>query len=173
MMLDICLDGDALLSSSLIRVDDDAGYLKVSLYDNGTCPSKHISILSSKDKGSMFASYIGFLVRQHIPITCDNWRSPDLKVGKEKIWSEIQACVSIEDGYLPKVTFVVVQKRHHTRLFPVNPKETDRSGNIMPGFFNIFLNAAGIYYHLNLSRFADFVVLNCQRNRGRHQRLSP
>ncbi|KAI5388901.1 protein argonaute 5 [Lathyrus oleraceus] len=44
-----------------------------------------------------------------------------------------KACVSIEDGYLPKVTFVVVQKRHHTRLFPVNPKETDRSGNIMPG----------------------------------------
>ena len=40
--------------------------------------------------GSMLASYIGFLVRQHIPITCDNWRSPDLKVGKEKIWSEIQ-----------------------------------------------------------------------------------
>ena len=39
--------------------------------------------------GSMLASYIGFLVRQHIPITCDNWRSPDLKVGKEKIWSEI------------------------------------------------------------------------------------
>ncbi|KAI5393248.1 hypothetical protein KIW84_060389 [Lathyrus oleraceus] len=31
--------------------------------------------------GSMLASYIGFLVRQHIPITCDNWRSPDLKVG--------------------------------------------------------------------------------------------
>ena len=84
-----------------------------------------------------------------------------------------QACVSIEDGYLPKVTFVVVQKRHHTRLFPVNPKETDRSGNIMPGFFNIFLNAAGIYYHLNLSLFADFVVLNCQRNRGRHRHLSP
>ncbi|KAI5443899.1 hypothetical protein KIW84_012516 [Lathyrus oleraceus] len=149
--IDICLGGDVLLSSSLIRVDDDAGYLKVSLYDNGTSPSKQISILSSKDKGvkfevhwsaedqliepngSMLASYIGFLVRQHIPITCDNWRSPDLKVGKEKIWSEIQACVSIEDGYLPKVTFVVVQKRHHTRLFPVNPKETDRSGNIMPG----------------------------------------
>ena len=40
--------------------------------------------------GSMLASYIGFLVRQHIPITCDNWRSPELKVGKEKIWSEIQ-----------------------------------------------------------------------------------
>ncbi|KAI5395378.1 hypothetical protein KIW84_061816 [Lathyrus oleraceus] len=34
--------------------------------------------------GSMLASYIGFLVRQHIPITCDNWRSPDLKVAKKK-----------------------------------------------------------------------------------------
>ncbi|CAK8576282.1 unnamed protein product [Lathyrus sativus] len=44
-----------------------------------------------------------------------------------------KACNSIEDGYLPKVTFVVVQKRHHTRLFPVNKGETDRSGNIMPG----------------------------------------
>ncbi|CAI8616294.1 unnamed protein product [Vicia faba] len=44
-----------------------------------------------------------------------------------------KACSSIQDGYLPKVTFVVVQKRHHTRLFPVNNNETDRSGNIMPG----------------------------------------
>ena len=40
--------------------------------------------------GSVLASYIGFLARQNIPITCDNWRSPELKVGKEKIWSEIQ-----------------------------------------------------------------------------------
>ena len=30
--IDICLDGDVPLSSSLIRVDDDAGYLKVSIY---------------------------------------------------------------------------------------------------------------------------------------------
>ena len=40
--------------------------------------------------GSMLASYIGFPVRQNILITCDNWRSLELKVGKEKIWSEIQ-----------------------------------------------------------------------------------
>ncbi|KAI5437839.1 argonaute 5, partial [Lathyrus oleraceus] len=74
-----------------------------------------------------------------------------------------QACVSIEDGYLPKVTFVVVQKRHHTRLFPVNPKETDRSGNIMPGTvvdtsichpreFDFYLNShAGIQVILAMS----------------------
>uniref|UniRef100_A0A803MLG3 Uncharacterized protein n=1 Tax=Chenopodium quinoa TaxID=63459 RepID=A0A803MLG3_CHEQI len=44
-----------------------------------------------------------------------------------------QACESIEENYQPRVTFVVVQKRHHTRLFSVDNKLTDRSGNILPG----------------------------------------
>uniref|UniRef100_A0ACD5UNX7 Uncharacterized protein n=1 Tax=Avena sativa TaxID=4498 RepID=A0ACD5UNX7_AVESA len=45
-----------------------------------------------------------------------------------------RACQSLQEDYLPKVTFVVVQKRHHTRLFPeVHGKQTDRSGNILPG----------------------------------------
>uniref|UniRef100_A0A804RNZ4 Piwi domain-containing protein n=3 Tax=Zea mays TaxID=4577 RepID=A0A804RNZ4_MAIZE len=47
-----------------------------------------------------------------------------------------KACASLEDGYLPPVTFVVIQKRHHTRLFPgVHGRRdvTDRSGNILPG----------------------------------------
>ncbi|AQK93645.1 Protein argonaute 1 [Zea mays] len=36
----------------------------------------------------------------------------------------------------PKITFVVVQKRHHTRLFPNKPKDrqyADKSGNIRAG----------------------------------------
>ncbi|RRT80431.1 hypothetical protein B296_00008203, partial [Ensete ventricosum] len=47
-----------------------------------------------------------------------------------------QACASLEEGYLPPTTFVVVQKRHHTRLFPEvhgSRDLTDRSGNILPG----------------------------------------
>ncbi|GMP91556.1 hypothetical protein CsSME_00042209 [Camellia sinensis var. sinensis] len=47
-----------------------------------------------------------------------------------------KACVSLEEHYLPRVTFVVVQKRHHTRLFPADHNDrrsTDRSGNILPG----------------------------------------
>ncbi|KAG6678975.1 hypothetical protein I3842_14G108200 [Carya illinoinensis] len=46
------------------------------------------------------------------------------------------ACLSLEEGYLPPITFVVVLKRHHTRLFPINHNDrdqTDRSGNILPG----------------------------------------
>ncbi|KAJ4845702.1 Protein argonaute PNH1 [Turnera subulata] len=47
-----------------------------------------------------------------------------------------KACASLEPTYQPPVTFVVVQKRHHTRLFPSNHKDrssTDKSGNILPG----------------------------------------
>ncbi|GFP93542.1 protein argonaute mel1 [Phtheirospermum japonicum] len=47
-----------------------------------------------------------------------------------------KACASLQEGYMPRVTFVVVQKRHHTRLFPANHgdrQSTDRSGNILPG----------------------------------------
>ncbi|XP_058004168.1 protein argonaute 5 isoform X2 [Hevea brasiliensis] len=44
-----------------------------------------------------------------------------------------KACSSLEEEYLPPVTYIVVRKRHHTRLFPVDRGETDRSGNILPG----------------------------------------
>jgi eukaryotic translation initiation factor 2C len=35
----------------------------------------------------------------------------------------------------PPITFVVVQKRHHTRLFPMpqDQQNRDRSGNVLPG----------------------------------------
>ncbi|XP_024023541.1 protein argonaute 1 [Morus notabilis] len=47
-----------------------------------------------------------------------------------------RACASLEPNYQPPVTFVVVQKRHHTRLFANNHNDrnaVDRSGNILPG----------------------------------------
>ncbi|GAB2292537.1 argonaute 1 [Dionaea muscipula] len=47
-----------------------------------------------------------------------------------------KACASLEQNYQPPVTFVVVQKRHHTRLFANNHNDrqsVDKSGNILPG----------------------------------------
>ncbi|XP_077246982.1 protein argonaute 1A-like [Tasmannia lanceolata] len=47
-----------------------------------------------------------------------------------------KACASLEPNYQPPVTFVVVQKRHHTRLFANNHQDrysVDKSGNILPG----------------------------------------
>ncbi|CAI9105507.1 OLC1v1004438C1 [Oldenlandia corymbosa var. corymbosa] len=51
----------------------------------------------------------------------------------DAIW---KACQSIRPDYLPRMTFIIVQKRHHTRLLPMNHKDrrsTDKSGNIIPG----------------------------------------
>ena len=33
------------------------------------------------------------------------------------------ACLELQEEYTPAITFIVVQKRHHARLFAVNPKD--------------------------------------------------
>ncbi|KAK9804875.1 hypothetical protein WJX72_009755 [[Myrmecia] bisecta] len=44
------------------------------------------------------------------------------------------ACMELPgENYTPPITFVVIQKRHHTRLFPTSPQQADRSGNVKPG----------------------------------------
>ncbi|KAJ4817713.1 Argonaute family protein [Rhynchospora pubera] len=43
------------------------------------------------------------------------------------------ACKQLRADYVPSITFIVVQKRHHTRLFPTDNRSMDRSGNILPG----------------------------------------
>lgn len=87
-----------------------------------------------------------------------------------------KACASLQEGYLPPVTFIVVQKRHHTRLFPANHNDrnmTDKSGNILPGTvidtkichpteFDFYLNShAGIQ---GTSRPAHYHVLYDENN---------
>ncbi|KAK1941710.1 Protein argonaute 1B [Phytophthora citrophthora] len=39
----------------------------------------------------------------------------------------------LSDDYNPPMTFVVVNKRHHTRAFPVDLRDADRKGNVVPG----------------------------------------
>ncbi|KAG0046910.1 hypothetical protein BGZ89_005118 [Linnemannia elongata] len=55
------------------------------------------------------------------------------EVLKSEVASLKAACASLEQGYNPKITFVVVQKRHHTRFFPVHTSHSDRTGNCKPG----------------------------------------
>ncbi|KAG9302445.1 hypothetical protein G9A89_000579, partial [Geosiphon pyriformis] len=43
------------------------------------------------------------------------------------------ACQSLDITYRPTITFVIVQKRHHTRFFPIIGKDADRTGNCLPG----------------------------------------
>ncbi|XVE59476.1 hypothetical protein DITRI_Ditri05aG0049100 [Diplodiscus trichospermus] len=84
-----------------------------------------------------------------------------------------KACASLQEGYMPRVTFVVVQKRHHTRLFPTERDQTDKSGNIQPGTvvdtsichpteFDFYLNShAGIQ---GTSKPAHYHVLYDENN---------
>ncbi|PKK58711.1 Piwi-domain-containing protein, partial [Rhizophagus irregularis] len=44
-----------------------------------------------------------------------------------------EACQSLEADYRPTITFVVIQKRHRTRFFPMERKNADISGNCLPG----------------------------------------
>ncbi|RGB37332.1 Piwi domain-containing protein [Rhizophagus diaphanus] len=43
------------------------------------------------------------------------------------------ACQSLETNYKPTITFVLVKKRRHTRFFPIERKNSDRTGNCLPG----------------------------------------
>merc|ERR1719481_2164045 len=43
-----------------------------------------------------------------------------------------QACKELEDGYEPQITYIVVQKRHHTRFFPVDNNKY-KNGNALAG----------------------------------------
>ncbi|XP_028395180.1 protein argonaute-2-like [Dendronephthya gigantea] len=45
-----------------------------------------------------------------------------------------KACLELQPGYTPAITFVVVQKRHHARLFAVDPRDRKgKSQNIPAG----------------------------------------
>ena len=45
-----------------------------------------------------------------------------------------EACIKLESDYHPGITYIAVQKRHHTRLFCSDKKEqSGKSGNIPAG----------------------------------------
>jgi Piwi domain len=43
------------------------------------------------------------------------------------------ACETLEKGYRPNITFIVVAKRHHARFFPSDRRDADRTGNCPAG----------------------------------------
>lgn len=62
-----------------------------------------------------------------------SYPKPYVVLFREKVRAIEQACSSLESGYRPSITFIVVQKRHHTRLFQPNRVDQDKSGNVHPG----------------------------------------
>lgn len=57
-----------------------------------------------------------------------------LQVLQHELTAIREACIKLESDYKPGITFIVVQKRHHTRLFCSDKKEqSGKSGNIPAG----------------------------------------
>ncbi|KAI9203830.1 Piwi domain-containing protein [Polychytrium aggregatum] len=44
-----------------------------------------------------------------------------------------RACSVLDPNYRPTITYVIVQKRHHARFFPIRKEDSDKSGNVLPG----------------------------------------
>lgn len=44
-----------------------------------------------------------------------------------------EACGRMSAGYKPKITIIIVGKRHHTRFYPTDKAMVDRKGNPAPG----------------------------------------
>ncbi|KAF7632951.1 hypothetical protein Mgra_00007654 [Meloidogyne graminicola] len=57
-----------------------------------------------------------------------------LNVLQSELRSMREACMMLEKGYQPGITFIALQKRHHTRLFAVEKKDQcGKAFNIPPG----------------------------------------
>eukprot|EP00092_Neocalanus_flemingeri_P072437 GFUD01089177.1.p1 GENE.GFUD01089177.1~~GFUD01089177.1.p1 ORF type:complete len:635 (+),score=195.98 GFUD01089177.1:285-1907(+) len=55
-----------------------------------------------------------------------------LTVLAKELMAMREACMELEEGYQPPITYLVVQKRHHTRFFPSDTNKY-RNGNALAG----------------------------------------
>ena len=44
-----------------------------------------------------------------------------------------QACFMVDPEYTPKITYIIVDRQHHTRFFPFKSEDMDKLGNLLPG----------------------------------------
>jgi len=56
-----------------------------------------------------------------------------LKVLAYELGAMRKACYSIEPNWEPRITYLVVQKRHHTRLFAADKNQYQRNQNVLAG----------------------------------------
>jgi eukaryotic translation initiation factor 2C len=59
-----------------------------------------------------------------------------------------EACIELSPAYRPYLTYIVVNKRHHTRFFPENSKDNVEAGTVVdshdvtnPTTYDFFLNS--------------------------------
>ncbi|XP_050890612.1 uncharacterized protein LOC127096028 [Lathyrus oleraceus] len=73
------------------------------------------------------ASYIGTLVRMHIPITATRWSNKELGSAKDKIWTEILRSFNIEDTTIRKKYILQLAGKKTQRVENVFNKQLDET----------------------------------------------
>lgn len=75
-----------------------------------------------------------------------------------------EACISLEKEYQPGITYIVVQKRHHTRLFCADRNERVSLHHfaLMLTFFEVstlcrHVKTMGLYMLLSVGLFVHFI----------------
>ncbi|KAI5445060.1 hypothetical protein KIW84_013352 [Lathyrus oleraceus] len=85
------------------------------------------------------ASYIGTLVRMHIPITATRWSNKELGSAKDKIWTEILRSFNIEDTTIRKKYILQLAGKRHRgwRTFLTNKYLKDKEKFLLNMIRNI------------------------------------
>ncbi|KAI5403432.1 hypothetical protein KIW84_050849 [Lathyrus oleraceus] len=85
------------------------------------------------------ASYIGTLVRMHIPITATRWSNKELGSAKDKIWTEILRSFNIEDTTIRKKYILQLAGKRHRgwRTFLTNKYLKDKEKILLNMIRNI------------------------------------
>uniref|UniRef100_A0A0K2T268 Eukaryotic translation initiation factor 2C, 2 [Cricetulus griseus] n=1 Tax=Lepeophtheirus salmonis TaxID=72036 RepID=A0A0K2T268_LEPSM len=97
---------------------------------------QHIVNLSEMVQSALMDFYInnGKLKPHRIIFYRDALRaSLFLTITKCEVMAIRRACLALEDGYRPGITFVVIQRRHNTRLFCGQHDSNGKAGNVPAG----------------------------------------
>lgn len=83
-----------------------------------------------------------------------------LNVLQHELRAMREACLMLERGYQPGITFIAVQKRHHTRLFAMEKKDqVGKAYNIPPGECGVLCTVDALS-----SLYCSYVTTNDYKN---------
>jgi Piwi domain len=110
--------------------------------------ARHVAVTSTQQGRHEFIEDLRDMVRKQIttfkqkcvvlPMSILYYRdgvtqSQQPEVFKKESDKIFQACADVDPGYRPLLTYLFVQKRHHAKLFPIDPQDSDQFGNVLTG----------------------------------------
>ena len=104
-----------------------------------------------------------------------------LSLQAQEVTALRRAFKRLDASYAPRVTFIIVQKRHHTRFFAMSRQDSDRSGNPLREYSPLPLSplcpsvplSLCLSVSLSLSRIARMPIVLASWHCGRFGRLPP